>query len=188
MKGIEDLNKILKSLEPLLNEDSDFIFHTIEKTDISKLGYPVHGTIVEDEGLTLIVTKEVADEMGFQYDSTFSKITLQVHSSLDAVGLTAVFSTALAEAGLSCNVVAGYFHDHLFVPQKDADRAMLVLKQLQVDAVKRDSRRKFNSYYMVTLSAGICLAAFLRNTYKKGEIEVPVSPEEIYYSLAYRSH
>jgi uncharacterized protein len=57
-------------------------------------------------------------------------ITLTVHSALEAVGLTAAFSKALADVNISCNVVAGYYHDHIFVPQQDAEKAMAVLESL----------------------------------------------------------
>ena len=57
-------------------------------------------------------------------------ITLDVHSSLEAVGLTAAVSAALAEENISCNVVAAYYHDHLFVPVADAERAMETLMRL----------------------------------------------------------
>ena len=76
-------------------------------------------TVREDEGLTVVVEKDVADGAGFEYDFVAAMITLGVGSRLDAVGLTPVVHP-LAEAGISCNVMAGYFHDHLFVP---VDRA-----------------------------------------------------------------
>jgi hypothetical protein len=68
--------------------------------------------------------------LGLAYTQIFAWITLTVHSSLEAVGLTAAFSRALTEAGISCNVVAAYYHDHIFVPTRDAGQAMQVLKNL----------------------------------------------------------
>ena len=70
--------------------------------------------------------------MNLTYHFVAKWITLNVHSSLEAVGLTAAFSNALAEAGISCNVVAAYYHDHIFVAKADADKAMEVLRKLSV--------------------------------------------------------
>jgi len=84
----------------------------------------------EDEGWTVILNKLAADNLKLHYTYIASWITLTVHSSLEAVGLTAAFSKALAEASISCNVVAAYYHDHIFVDQKDAEKAMTVLIEL----------------------------------------------------------
>jgi len=84
----------------------------------------------EEEGVTIIVEKSIADRSGLLYSAVFSWISLTVHSSLEAVGLTAAFSRALAEEGISCNVVAGYHHDHIFVPLNDSDRAIMALNRL----------------------------------------------------------
>ena len=73
----------------------------------------------EDEGLTLVLTQDQADRAGLGYDYRAARITLSIGSSLSAIGLTAEVSRTLAHAGISCNVIAGYRHDHLFV---DADR------------------------------------------------------------------
>ena len=77
--------------------------------------------IREDEGLTAIVAAK---------DGGFARITLMVHSALDGVGLTAAVATALAEIGIACNVVAGFHHDHLFVPWERRDEALEVLQRL----------------------------------------------------------
>ena len=45
-------------------------------------------------------SRDVADANGLSYDYVAAWITLQVHSSLAAVGLTASFSAALAQAGV----------------------------------------------------------------------------------------
>jgi len=72
----------------------------------------------------------MADQHAFGYEAVFRKISLRVHSSLEAVGLTAAFATQLSDEGISANVVAGYFHDHIFVPRQDAERAITALNQL----------------------------------------------------------
>jgi hypothetical protein len=79
--------------------------------------------IREDEGITAIV-------QGAGEGAAFARITLQVHSALDGVGLTAAVSGALAEAGIACNVVAGFHHDHLFVPWERREEALAILQRL----------------------------------------------------------
>ena len=81
----------------------------------------------EEESITIIAKKEVADSLKLEYSYVASWITLTIHSSLEAVGLTAAFSKALSKNGISCNVVAAYYHDHIFVDVKDTDKAMAVL-------------------------------------------------------------
>ncbi|MBY5934606.1 ACT domain-containing protein [Tateyamaria omphalii] len=92
--------------------------------------------IREAEGMTLILPFDVAQAAGQDVSVVMSLITLEVFSDLEGIGLTAAVSTALAGAGISCNVVAAYHHDHIFVGQADADRAVKVLKALQQDASK----------------------------------------------------
>ncbi len=84
----------------------------------------------EDEGLTLVLTQEEADRLDLAYEFVAAWITLQVHSALEAVGLTAAVSQVLTEAGISANVVAGYTHDHVFVPLQRADDAMRAMATL----------------------------------------------------------
>jgi hypothetical protein len=83
----------------------------------------------ESEGLTLIVPVESAEKAQIAYESKFKRITLTVHSSLAAVGLTAAVATKLASYGISANVVAAYYHDHIFVQTEKADEALLALKE-----------------------------------------------------------
>lgn len=87
-------------------------------------------TVREDEGLTAVLARERADELGLPYGYVAAWITLRVDSTLEQVGLTALFSRALADAGISCNVLAGLHHDHLLVPADRADEALEVLRGL----------------------------------------------------------
>ena len=94
----------------------------------------VIASVREPEGLSVILTEQDAIGLGLKSDYIAAWITLTVQSDLAAMGLTAAFSSALAQAGLSCNVVAGKHHDHVFVPQEHAQVAMAVLQSLQARA------------------------------------------------------
>jgi len=96
-------------------------------------GVEVLASVTEPEGLSLTIAREQADQAGLSYDFVAAWIALQVHSALYAVGLTAAVSSALAEAGVSCNVIAGYHHDHLLVPFERGWEALTILRAL-VDA------------------------------------------------------
>ena len=91
-------------------------------------------TIREAEGLTAVLRREDADAQGLGYDFVAAWITLRVHSALAAVGLTAAVSNALADAGISCNMLAGFYHDHLLVPAARAQDALAVLRAVQRSA------------------------------------------------------
>ena len=89
------------------------------------------GTFREEEAMTFIVELTAAENSGFEILFRGAWITLTVHSALSGVGLTAAFATALGKEGLSANVVAAYYHDHIFVAVEDAERAMAALQKLQ---------------------------------------------------------
>jgi hypothetical protein len=128
MNGETNLRTLLQNMTPQLNE-GDYVFCTVDKVsdiDIEK----VISIFKEAEAFTIIIKKSMADELGLAYSYVAAWITLTVHSSLDAVGLTAAFSNALADNGISCNVVAAFYHDHIFINKKDAAKAIEVLKAL----------------------------------------------------------
>ena len=130
MTGERNLEKLLLSISPRLL-DTEYVFCSFEDGHYGD--YPDLEPIAafsESEGLTLVVPKSKADSRRLRYDSTFKCITLDVHSSLDAVGLTAAFSSKLAEFGISANVIAGYYHDHIFVQGKHAARAIEAINEL----------------------------------------------------------
>jgi len=125
-----DLVRLLAILSPVLNPQ-EYVFTTFADAqygDHSEL-QPL-AAMQEEEGLTLIVPRAIADAQQIGYDGVFKCITLKVHSSLAAVGLTAEFSRVLTARNISANVIAGYYHDHIFVPPDRADDAMQALLSL----------------------------------------------------------
>ncbi|MFV3385626.1 ACT domain-containing protein [Pseudomonas sp. NY15364] len=128
MSGETNLARLLQSMTPQLNP-GQYVFCCVPaEYDCSGL-QPI-ASLRESEGLSLVLPREVADAYNLSYDYVAAWITLEVHSSLAAVGLTASFSTALAQAGISCNVVAGFHHDHLFVPCERAEKVLSTLRAL----------------------------------------------------------
>lgn len=129
-----DLSALLRHLQPKLHDKPCVFVHLPGQMPCGDL--PWIALFRESEGLTLVLPQAVADERGYTYDYVAAWITLEVHSALEAVGLTAAFSTALAKAGISCNVMAGYYHDHLFVPYTKRGPAMEALTKLSAGVGK----------------------------------------------------
>ncbi|MDY8135395.1 ACT domain-containing protein [Aquimarina sp. 2201CG5-10] len=128
MAGETNISELIKGMTPKLNK-GEYVFATV--TDLSKINR--EDTICEfkeEEGTTIVIDREKANELDLKYEYIASWITLMIHSSLEAVGLTALFSTELANNNISCNVIAGYYHDHIFVNQKDSNKAIQVLTKL----------------------------------------------------------
>ncbi|MCC2594106.1 ACT domain-containing protein [Tessaracoccus sp. OS52] len=132
MIAVSDLDELLRTMSPE-PKPGRFVFATVGDGDI---GSPILATVVEPEGLSVVLTQEDADRLGLAYDFVAGWITLRVHSALDAVGLTAAVSNALATAGISCNVIAGHHHDHLLVPIDRLDDALTLLRQLSSSDVE----------------------------------------------------
>ncbi|MEZ7504951.1 ACT domain-containing protein [Flavobacterium sp. Arc2] len=125
MAGEKDLETLLKTMKPK-HIEGDYVFCFINSLESIDLNVIVM-LFKEEEATTIILKKECADSSNLEYTSVMAWITLTVHSSLEAVGLTAAFSNALSQEEISCNVVAGYYHDHIFVDQKDINKAMEIL-------------------------------------------------------------
>ena len=127
--GESDLRALLANLNPEMQEGV-FVFVTIP--DAEKIPEEIDQILQfrEDEGRTLILPRNQAEAAGLEYSFPCRHIILTVHSHLSAVGLLAHVTALLSEAGISVNVVSGYYHDHLFVPLKSAEKALRVLKSL----------------------------------------------------------
>ncbi|KJG10940.1 transporter [Photobacterium kishitanii] len=127
MSGITELSELLASMKPVLLEQ-EFVFCTVAGDLKDYVDLQPKATFIEAEGLTLVLEKNVAEDAQLAFSGSFRQITLTVHSSLEAVGLTAAVSAKLAEHNISANVVAAYYHDHIFVQTRKADAAMLALQ------------------------------------------------------------
>jgi hypothetical protein len=128
MTGETDLRTLIRDMQPRLNP-GEYVFCQLQQ-DADRPEPEVLGWFREQEGVTIILPRTRAEELGLSYSFVGAWITLDVHSSLQAVGLTAAVTQALTGAGISCNIVAAYHHDHLFVPSSDAARALQVLRDL----------------------------------------------------------
>ena len=127
-QGMTDLDQLIQSMDPVLHP-GEYVFATVQEIE----AIPRSVTICEfreEEGTTVVLAREKAEELGLSFDYIAAWITLKVHSALDAVGLTAAFSSELAQHGISCNVIAGYYHDHIFVAFQDGERAVEVLRRM----------------------------------------------------------
>jgi len=126
---ISDLALLLHTMEPVLHPGV-FVFTSIQ--DAAEVeASTILASVREPEGLSVVLREEDARERGLPILFRAAWITLTVTSDLAAVGLTAAFASALGAAGISCNVVAGAYHDHIFVPVESAEKAMLALRRLQ---------------------------------------------------------
>ena len=128
MTGETDLLKLVKDMKPELNHGEYVYCLAASKADAFMLDPLCY--FLEKEGVTVILPREKADALDIPYSTICAWITLTVHSSLEAIGLTAEVSKALTEAKISCNVVAAFYHDHIFIPMKDAERALGALQKL----------------------------------------------------------
>jgi hypothetical protein len=131
-----DLARLLAGLRPR-GADAPYVFARAPAdapAALAALPAPPFATVREAEGVTWVLPRADADAAGLDYAFVAGRITLEVASALDAIGLTAAVAGRLAEAGIACNVIAGSHHDHLFVPVADVERALELLRRLSAEA------------------------------------------------------
>jgi hypothetical protein len=137
MPGERSLDKLLSSLKVTLLLTT-YVFLSLPAVEaIEALPVPVTDIRMwfwESEGATLIIPLETAQRLQLDFSYRCKMITLEVHSSLEAVGFMAAIATGLAAAGLSSNPVSGYYHDHLFVKEEEAEKAVAVLEDMAKEA------------------------------------------------------
>ena len=134
MTGETNLQALLATLHPVLR-DGEYVY--VLWPHGRPLEPAIQAAVREAEGLTVVLPRETADSLGLPYDFVGAWITLQVHSEVEAVGLTAAVGKALTDARISCNVLAGFHHDHLLVPVADAPRALEVLHELSAASLNQ---------------------------------------------------
>lgn len=129
MTGEFDLNTLLREMQPVLDEHS-YVIAPVSAAILAQRQPICLGVFHESEGTTVIVTSGEAARLDIATEPQWAHITLSVHSSLSAVGFIARIATALAAAGISLNPVAGYYHDHLFVPWSARNQSLQILQDL----------------------------------------------------------
>ncbi|MCJ7716510.1 MAG: ACT domain-containing protein [Anaerolineales bacterium] len=129
-QGERDLQTLLKQMQPVL-EEGDLVFCSLPPNQAEDYLSLCQGYVVEPEGITVIIGRSLADRNNLPYDLVFRRLSLMVHSSLDAVGFLARITEILAAQGISVNVVSGYYHDHLYIVESRAKEALKTLKLWQ---------------------------------------------------------
>jgi hypothetical protein len=125
--GESDLPTLLNNINPVLRAE-EYVFCTLpDKQWLVAL--PWVSMFREVEGVTVILRRKDADHHALSYTYVAAWITLNVHSSLEAVGFLAAIANKLATAGISCNAVSAFHHDHLFVPIAEGERALALLSE-----------------------------------------------------------
>ena len=132
MSGELNLQALFKTLTATL-VDGIYVFITMPKDDVPD-GITPRMRFEEAEGTTLIMLQSEAEALGLEYEFPCRMITLDVHSSLEAVGFIAYIATQLAKHNMGANPVSGFYHDHLFVPNGREQDALDILKQIAEEA------------------------------------------------------
>jgi uncharacterized protein len=128
MTGETNLQLLLRDMKPVLSAEPYGYAVAVQREALSLDN--IFATVREDEGLTLVAATDILNQAGLTYTGPWALITLHVHFSLEAVGLTAAFATALGKAEISANVIAGNYHDHILVQWEKRHDAMQTLRAL----------------------------------------------------------
>ena len=132
MAGETNLDTLLKTMTGTL-VDGVFVFVTVPDGNVPQSVTP-RMVFQESEGTTLILLRAQAEAAGLPFEFPSRMITLNVHSSLEAVGFMARIATDLAAQDMGVNPVAGFFHDHIFVPDGREQDALRVLEEIATNA------------------------------------------------------
>ena len=127
-KVVKDTSAMIAGMDPVAMPGV-WHFASVDEKTATRLLPEAHAMMREPEGISLLLAEDTAAREGLQSDLPMAQILLQVTSALDGIGLTAAVSEALTRAQIPCNVIAGALHDHIFVPTRDAPRALEILKQ-----------------------------------------------------------
>jgi hypothetical protein len=134
MSGYRELSYLLKNMKPA-HVPGSYIFANITEDKLKNLGSTPLLVFREDEGITVIVSKEIANKFALHSESEWGLISMTVHSDLEAVGFLAKVTSVLAEAGITANTVSAFYHDHIFVPSDRVQDAIELLKNLSSSIV-----------------------------------------------------
>lgn len=132
MPGESNLDSLLRNMQPTV-VPGEYVICAIHESQLEGLETPLL-IFREIEGLTVIVTRPVAEQNQFDFESTWGLVSLCIHSDLEAVGFLAAITNHLAKAGISVNVISAFYHDHLFVPYDRVDDVMSLLSTLSESA------------------------------------------------------
>lgn len=129
-----DLRTLLISMKPAL-DPREWVFCSVDRSFLTQAHHPIL-VFHENEGTTVVIERSVAESLGIEYTFVSRRITLRVHSDLEAVGLLATVASELAKHMIPANAVSAFYHDHLFVPTHRAEEALHILEALSAERAR----------------------------------------------------
>lgn len=134
--GELSLSKLLSTLTTTLHS-TIYVFATFTESAKLPLFSETQMLFKESEGVTAIVGREYAEAHNIEHFFPCKMISLNVTSSLEAVGFMAVIATKLAAKGIGCNPVSGFYHDHIFVPLGKEDESVEVIAKVAAESKEK---------------------------------------------------